>query len=100
MYIQPDKLYKGYFYNDKKHGYGMYIYKNNSLLIGKWIQDIMEGLAIFYEQDKTEELLIYRKHREKRTITEREEIEELKKSNEYQNLLIFLEEINNNEIFD
>ena len=94
MFIQPGKVYKGYFYNDKKHGYGMFKYENDSFLIGKWIEDIMEGLAIFYEPDKTEELIVFRRHREKKTITENDQIENLKKSDDYHNLLIFIKEMN------
>ena len=99
IYIQPDKVYKGYFYNDMKHGYGMYIYENDSYLIGRWIEDVMQGLAIFYETDKTEELIIFKKNREKRVVKGIIEIEDLKKSSEYQNLLVFLEEINNHTVF-
>jgi hypothetical protein len=94
VYVEPGKIYKGYFYNDKKNGYGMYLYDNDTYLIGKWVDDKMEGLAIYYELNKSEEIYLYRKHRPKKVITESKELEEIRKLDEYQNLLIFLEEIN------
>jgi hypothetical protein len=98
--VQPDKVYKGYFFNDKKHGYGMYVYQNNTYLIGRWVEDIMDGLAICLGANKNEELVVFRKHREKKMITDKEQVEEIKKSEEYQRLLVFLEELENKMIDD
>ena len=93
MYKQQGITFIGYFYNDKKHGYGAYFYLNNSCMIGKWMEDIIEGLAILIDQNKDERIFLFKKDKNKLPINDINQIRKIKNDIEYLNLKIYLEEL-------
>jgi hypothetical protein len=77
-----NKVYIGYFENDKKHGFGISIDTlNNSKLIGTWDCNVLEGYAL-YITNKKEEIWIMKKNKIKKKITDAKEIKKLKETEE------------------
>ena len=47
-----ENVYLGYFNNDRKNGLGInYFNKTKSVILGTWVDDMLEGLAIFASED-------------------------------------------------
>lgn len=95
VYSQPGKIYKGYFFDDKKHGYGIYLLDNNEIIIGNWIQDHLDGLSILIDKDGNEHLFVSRKKREKKKVVLNEEKETHLKSEGYKKLKGFYQNAKN-----
>ena len=91
--IKSGKKYQGYFENNLKHGLGVYIVDNEKKrIVGNFIENRMEGLAIQYDGEKIDNLLIMEKNKIKKQLNH-EETENKKKSEEFMKLMIFLDEV-------
>jgi hypothetical protein len=86
--------------NDKKHGFGAYLYPMNSYLIGKWNEDTMEGLNILINQNKEERLFIFEKKKCNIPITDLNLIKKIKNDIQYINLKMFLDELKGKGLFN
>lgn len=88
------KLYIGYFEKDKKHGLGKYFYNggHDNYLVGKFVENALYGLALHYSKHSLEKMVMMEKNKVKKTLNE-EEIESAKLSDEYINLINFLEKM-------
>ncbi len=86
--VNNNKLYKGYFENDKKHGFGISIdTNNNSKLIGTWDCNVLEGYVI-YLTSKKEEIWLMNKNKIKKKITDPSEIQKLKETEDIKKIEI------------
>lgn len=89
-FTKARKLYRGYFFNDKKHGFGInYYLDSDAFMIGFWINDCIEGLAICNSPEKGEEIWIMKKNKVIKIITDEEDIKQIKSSEEYNRLVDF-----------
>ena len=57
-FIQDNnKKYIGYFKDNKKEGIGLnYFYKTNKFILSNWINDKLEGIAIYLSADHESEI--------------------------------------------
>ena len=62
-------------------------------MIGKWMEDIIEGLAILIDQNKEERIFLFKKDKNKLPINDINQIRKIKNDIEYLNLKIYLEEL-------
>ena len=62
-------------------------------MIGKWMEDIIEGLAILIDQNKDERIFLFKKDKNKLPINDINQIRKIKNDIEYLNLKIYLEEL-------
>lgn len=76
---------------NKKHGLGIKIYKNkNLILIGHWINDSIDGLAIYISNNSNEEKYLYfEKDKTKVEIANEIEIKKIKESQIYKEMKEF-----------
>lgn len=58
-------------------------------MIGKWIENHMEGLAIFVNSDKKEQIWKFNKDKVQKIYSEDAEIDQLKSSTDYKQLKNF-----------
>jgi hypothetical protein len=74
-----------------KHGYGInYYLLNETFMVGKWVENNIEGLVIFSTGEKGgEQIWKMHKNKVKKVFTELKEIEEAKASEDYKNLTDF-----------
>lgn len=79
--------------NDKKHGFGTYLYPMNSFLVGRWIEDTMEGIALLINYKKEERLFKFEKGKLVLSISDQNIVKKIKNDIEYLNLKVFLEEL-------
>ncbi len=92
--IKSGKKYQGYFENNQKHGYGIYIINiENKKIVGNFIENRMEGLAIQYNGEEIHHLLLMENNKIKKQLN-KEEAELYKKSEDYMKLIIFMDEAN------
>ena len=88
----------GYFSHDKKEGYGASFYiENKFVLLGKWINDIIEGIAVIFSlneinninfNNKEEKIVIMKEGNIINSNLTEEEIKEIKlKNEEYINII-------------
>lgn len=90
--IKPGKKYQGYFANDKKNGLGIYtVGDEKKRLVGKFIDNEMEGLALQFNGNIIEKYMMMEKNKPRKVLN-KEEIDKVKKSEEYMNLVIFVDE--------
>jgi hypothetical protein len=92
IFKKNGKIFKGYFYNDKKHGYGV-DYLNaekpeESFMLGTWVENEMQGVFLYF-QNNVEQIWKLNKNKVKKIISDLEEIKEIKKTEEYLNLMNF-----------
>ena len=96
MLSKPGKKYQGYFEKDKKHGYGIYLVgkeenAGKSKLVGKFVENQMEGLAFQYIGNELQKYLFMERNKVRKQLN-KEEIAKIKKTEEYMNLMIFIDE--------
>ena len=93
----------GYFSHDKKEGYGASFYiENKFVLLGKWINDIIEGIAVIFSlneinninfNNKEEKIVIMKEGNIINSNLTEEEIKEIKlKNEEYINIIKLFKE--------
>ena len=93
----------GYFSHDKKEGYGASFYiENKFVLLGKWINDIIEGIAVIFSlneinninfNNKEEKIVIIKEGNIINSNLTEEEIKEIKlKNEEYINIIKLFKE--------
>ena len=93
----------GYFSHDKKEGYGASFYiENKFVLLGKWINDIIEGIAVIFSlneinninfDNKEEKIVIMKEGNIINSNLTEEEIKEIKlKNEEYINIIKLFKE--------
>ena len=93
----------GYFSHDKKEGYGASFYiENKFVLLGKWINDIIEGIAVIFLlneinninfNNKEEKIVIMKEGNIINSNLTEEEIKEIKlKNEEYINIIKLFKE--------
>lgn len=86
---QNKDIYIGYFENDKKNGLGInFYYSSKSQILGKWVDDSIEGLAIFstkknpeikiWEMENKKIIYTYTNEEIKNKVTYREDFIRLK----------------------
>lgn len=80
--------------NDKKHGYGINIYPNDSYILSNYEDDLMVGISLFHDKDSNKEM-IYQviKGKQKQLIENINEIERIVNSKEYLQLKYFLNDL-------
>lgn len=90
LYHEND-IYVGYFDNDKKNGLGINFYFNSkSQVMGKWVDDAIEGLAIFASKNNQEMKFWEMQNKKISYSYSKEEIEsKVKHSEEYKRLKEF-----------
>jgi hypothetical protein len=93
-FIQKGKVFKGNFKNDKKHGYGINIYPNDSYILSNYEDDFMVGISIFHDKESNKEL-IYKviKGKQKQLVDNVDELERIIYSNDYLQLKYFLNDL-------
>ena len=95
VYTKGTKVHYGYFYNDKHHGLGV-SYDNNTKLVGKWIEGVLSGLAIFYFKNDSFQIWQMINNKPKAIITDPTEIKEIQDTEEYIELLGFYTKVEPN----
>jgi len=83
----------GFYFNNKKAGKGLLKFEDGSISIGTWKSNKEEGLLINYDKDGKEELFQMERGKRKYLIDDKDEIEKLKRYDEYQNLIRFYYEV-------
>jgi len=83
----------GYFNDDKKNGFGANFFtkKNNSFILGKWSNDQLQGLVLFFVENEIIFLQFLDNKIVKNEFTP-EEKKEFTDSEGYSNLISFYEE--------
>ena len=99
IFYNKEVTYKGHFIKDKKNGYGMNIYINKTKIIGKWVDDKLDGLAIVIDDKDQESLYIFKMGKDKIQIRDSGKIKFLKNQNEYKDLIKFRENLVLNDFF-
>jgi hypothetical protein len=97
-----NKLYKGilsltlgYFMNDRKHGYGInYDLINNTLIIGQWEENLIQGLSIYMSQS-VEQIWQMKDNKLIKKVTDGSEMNKYKSTEEYRKLHDFYDFISN-----
>jgi len=95
IYNNINYLILGYFNIDKKHGKGAYFYNNNSYMISNFKENNPTGLSIFYSVEKGEQIVYMESNKVIKTINASKELQTIKDSNEYKELIKFFEGIPN-----
>lgn len=54
LFKKQEKIYLGEFQNDRKNGYGMYLINKDSLIVGKFYEGELEGLALIFNNGNLE----------------------------------------------
>ena len=100
--IENNIKHIGYFSHDKKEGYGASFYTDkNFVLIGKWVNDIIEGIAIIISlnifngnnnsnldySNKNEKIVMMKESNIINPKLKEEEIIEIKKNKEYNEMM-------------
>lgn len=84
------KKYIGHFRNDKKEGIGInYFYESNNYIIGKWVSDSIEGLAVFSSFKNGKQIWEMKDNKMVKTFCIETELDNIKQTEEFQELLIF-----------
>jgi hypothetical protein len=96
VFQNKNKLYKGriylkvgYFLNDKKHGYGInHDLVNSTHVIGEWEENLLQGLAIYFSDiQKKEQIWLMKDNKLIKRVTEANEVEQFRETDEYKNLV-------------
>lgn len=101
VFKNSGKVYKGYFFDDKKHGYGVStMLSNSSYTIGSWVDSYLEGLVIirFPQEERPEQLMLMDKNKVAKMYTDREEIEKLMTTEDYRKLQEFYQFVSKKEL--
>ena len=68
----------------------MNFYKNkNTAILGNWIDNNLEGLAIFFMEDLEERIWVVEKDKKKSEITDKNELNKIKDNKNYKELKEF-----------
>lgn len=89
--IKNDKIYKGYFKNDKKNGIGIYYHNPDSQLVSTFVDNKSEGLSLMITKGKLDKVMMMEQNKPIKTFT-KSEIKELEVSEEYIKIKKFYEE--------
>jgi hypothetical protein len=82
----------GYFYNDKKHGYGInYFLNKTDFILGSWTENSLEGISIF-SSNEGEQIWSMKKNKVFKKIIEDVEVEAIKKQMNTIICLTFIQE--------
>jgi hypothetical protein len=99
IFYNKDVIYKGYFIEDKKNGLGMNTYTNKTKIIGKWISDKIDGLAIVIDEKNQENLYIFKMGKDRLQINDQGKMKFLKNQNEYKDLIKFKDSLVQNGLY-
>jgi hypothetical protein len=90
---ENDIKHIGYFAHDKKEGYGASFFINKKfVLLGKWINDIMDGIAIIFPlsdnyEIKNEKIVMMKNDIIINSLLSEDEIEKIKSNKEYNDII-------------
>jgi hypothetical protein len=84
----------GYFSNDKKNGLGIYSAGDeNKKIVGIFKDNELDGLALQYNGNSVEKYMIMDKNKIRKVLG-KEEVDRVKRTDEFMNLMIFVDEAN------
>lgn len=86
---------KGFFVMNNKHGFGSNFFKHkNCVIIGNWVDNNLEGIAIWLKGNNEEKILVFDKNKKKREIVDNNELSNIKISKQYYDLKEFYHNVN------